>query len=422
MNRTNPRSLNVAVTISHRPNHEGETGGLAGTWERITKVAAGRDDLRLTVFFLGDREEVRDPAPGVRHVLLPSFIGTERFPCFSAIPTHTDLTPLHPALFKRLQGFDVIHTTDTFYGYALTALWRHRVSGTPLVTSMQTDAIGWARVYTPRILPKVVPSPALVDWLLNKAHLLDRQERSMEGDLTRFLRGCAAVFISHDRDRERVQRLSPGTRVQFLRRGLDLSKFNPDRKDRDKLLEKFKIPGDRKLLLHVGRIDPVKGAMIAAKVVKGLLERGENVHLLMVGEGSQRSEVAALLGDRVTLTGNLPHDDLGWVYASCDLLLFPSEAEVWPNVFMEARACGLPVIGCEQAAMHLFRGYPDSAVLLPDRDEHRWLEAAIKLLHHPEQLEIIAKNARAAIEAMSPTWEDILERDLMPVWRTAAGR
>ena len=393
---------------------------MAGTWERITEVVSGRPDLDLTVFFLGDAPRVIPRGDNARHVLLPPALGTERLPFLRGIPTNTDLAPLHPGLFRRLRGFHVLHTTDAFHAFAKTAFWRARLREVPLVNSIQTDIIGWARIYTPRILRRVLPG-TLARWILDRYGYLDRQERSMERRLGKYMRGCAAVFVSHQRDRERIQRLAPSTPTFSLRRGIDLELFHPRRRDRKRLEERFSIPPERCLLLFVGRIDPVKGALIAAEVTGGLLEQGRDVHLLMVGDGSQREEVAGFVDDRATLTGNLPYGDLGWIYASADLLLFPSEAEVWPNVVMEARACGLPVVACREGAQHVMEGSGRDGILLPNRETSVWLQETGTLLAQSGHLREMGLRARQDVEASAPSWEQVLEKDLLSVWRWAAG-
>src|SRR5262249_31711987 len=181
-------SLKVAVLIDHRPNHAGEVGGLVGTWEQLTQVACGHPGVDLTIFFLGETSRVMPQATNVRHVLVPPLLGTERFRCLRDIPTHTDLVPLHPGLFRSLHGFDLLHTTDTFRAFARTALWKAYLSGVPLVTSVQTDTIGWARIHTPAILEHLWPGRALTRWLLEEYRYLDRQERSMERRLGQYLR------------------------------------------------------------------------------------------------------------------------------------------------------------------------------------------------------------------------------------------
>ncbi len=413
--------LKVAVLVDHRPNHPGEVGGLAGTWEQISRVAAGRRDLDLTVCFLGDSRRTITVHDNVRYVLLPPLLGTERLPFLRGIPTNTDLSPFHPQLYWRLNGFHVIHTTDAFHAFAKTAWRRCRRTGTPLVNSVQTDIIGWARVYTPRILRRLLPEQVVTRWLLGRLRYLDRQERSMERRFGRYLAGCRAVFVSHDRDRERAARLAPRTKVRPLRRGIDLDLFHPRRRDRGLLESRWGVPADLPLLLFVGRIDPVKGAVLAARLAGHLIEGGVNTHLLVVGDGSQKEEVMAILGHRVTLTGNLPHEELGWIYASADLLLFPSEAEVWPNVVMEAQASGLAVMACARGAGHVMGGAGEDGILLSGRDEAEWRRAATDLVARPEALRRMGAEAHRRARARAATWTQVLEEDLLPVWREVCG-
>jgi glycosyltransferase involved in cell wall biosynthesis len=353
-------------------------------------------------------------------MLIPPLFGTERLACLQSIPTHTDLAPFHPVLFQHLQGFHLLHTTDTFYAFARTALWRARWHGIPLTTSVQTDTIGWARIYTPAILQRLLPSYTLTRWMLEQYHYLDRQERVMERRFCKYLHHCRTVFVSHTRDRERVQRLAPDTPQALLRRGLDRDSFHPCQRDRTAVEARFGIPPGRILLLFVGRLDPVKGALIAAEIVQRLAARGHNTHLLVVGDGTQRQQVAALLGERGTLTGNLPHEELATIYASADLLLFPSEAEVWPNVVMEARACGLPVLACAQGAGHVMQGHGVDGFLLPDRHLATWCAAVQALLAQPSQLREMGHQARHAAETHVPSWAQVLEEDLLPVWQRVA--
>jgi hypothetical protein len=120
------RPLRVAVTVAHRPNNPKETGGLAGTWEQISTVVSGRVDVELTVFFVGKPGEVREIAKNVRHERVPPAFASEWLPFLRAIPTHTDLAPLNPMLYRRLHGFDLIHTTDV-----LTPLRVPPISGPP---------------------------------------------------------------------------------------------------------------------------------------------------------------------------------------------------------------------------------------------------------------------------------------------------
>ena len=321
---------------------------------------------------------------------------------------------------RRLRAFDILHTTDTFYCYAKTAYRVSKRYGIPLVTSVQTDMIAWARIHTPAIIRRIIPLPSLAQTIMDRFRILDRQERSMEKRFGRYCRACRGVFYSHPRDLERIRRLTPKTKTFFLRRGIDRTLFNPGRRDRGVLTKRFDIPEGKTVALFVGRLDPVKGIMIAAEAVRSALKYGKNVHLLAVGNGSQRDEVKTLLPDGVTLTGNIPQSDLGWIYASSDFLLFPSEAEVWPNVVMEARACGLPVVACAEGAGHVMEGKGVDGFLLPNRDPEIWAKTTRDLLDDSASLKAMAEHASANACRNAPTWDEVLNKELLPVWADLA--
>jgi hypothetical protein len=152
--------------VKYHPYHAGEVGGLVGTWKQLSRVACGRTDVDMSLFFLGDTRQTLAQSHNVRRVLLPPLLGTEHFPFLRGIPTHTDLAPVHPTLFRQLRGFQVLHTTDTFYAFANTALWQARCRHLPLVTSVQTDVIGWARIHTPAICQRLL-GRVLTHWLLD---------------------------------------------------------------------------------------------------------------------------------------------------------------------------------------------------------------------------------------------------------------
>jgi glycogen synthase len=101
-------------------------------------------------------------------------------------------------------------------------------------------------------------------------------------------------------------------------------------------------------LLYVGRIDPRKGidtairalALCPPEAVLHVAGRGDNRHLRDLGELASKLGVS----DRVTF-GFAERSELAEVYASADVLVFPSKwAEPFGLVPLEAMSCGIPVV------------------------------------------------------------------------------
>jgi glycosyltransferase involved in cell wall biosynthesis len=84
-----------------------------------------------------------------------------------------------------------------------------------------------------------------------------------------------------------------------------------------------------------------------------LLVQHPGLHYLIVGggspEGDNRAELTAQvaqlgLGERVHFLGALPPDELKWPLSAADVFVLATRNEGWANVFLEAMACGLPVV------------------------------------------------------------------------------
>ena len=105
------------------------------------------------------------------------------------------------------------------------------------------------------------------------------------------------------------------------------------------------------IILSVGELIPRKGFHVLIRAFQILQQdyHLENAHLIIVGEGRYKKKLAELiqthkLESTVHLVGAKPHCELCLWYNAADLFCLASSREGWPNVLMEAIACGLPVI------------------------------------------------------------------------------
>lgn len=115
--------------------------------------------------------------------------------------------------------------------------------------------------------------------------------------------------------------------------------------DRDRVRDRFDLDGNDRLLLFVGRLVPVKNPAGALGVVEAL---PETHHLLIVGEGPERSTLQQLanergLTDRVRFLGELPHDETLEMIAAADVLVVTSDIESYGTAALEALALSTPV-------------------------------------------------------------------------------
>lgn len=145
------------------------------------------------------------------------------------------------------------------------------------------------------------------------------------------------------------------------------------------------VPHDARVVLWVGRLDPVKGLHLLIRAFERVSE-DTNAHLVLLGDGPLREKLTTWIGasparQRVHLVGR--HDDVPRWLKCADLFVFPSRTEGLPNALLEAMAAGCPIVttnvaGCrdliQDGQTGLVVPYPDTsalagamAVLLNDR-------------------------------------------------------
>ena len=106
------------------------------------------------------------------------------------------------------------------------------------------------------------------------------------------------------------------------------------------------------MILTVARLadsEQYKGYDQILRALPQVLPAVPEAHYILVGEGKDRGRVEKLiasLGLRpfVTLAGAIPDTELNAYYNLCDLFAMPSKGEGFGIVFLEALACGKPVL------------------------------------------------------------------------------
>ena len=182
--------------------------------------------------------------------------------------------------------------------------------------------------------------------------------------------------------------------------GLDQARFKP----RDRLAEKERLGIEGAAILCVGALIPRKNQALLIEALPQLTD----VSLLLAGEGELESEYRALaqrlsVTGRVRFLGNVPHDDLPGLYAAADVMALVSKSEGLANAWVEALACGTPVIASNVGgAPELIRS--DDAGRIVAQDVPAIVTAARELLDNPIPPE------RVAAQVAHFSWEANAEK------------
>jgi phosphatidylinositol alpha-1,6-mannosyltransferase len=166
------------------------------------------------------------------------------------------------------------------------------------------------------------------------------QEADLILSISRYTRDCLIEIIGVD-----------ARRVKLLAPTFCAEHFNLAPKPA-KLLQKHDLSADTPVILTVCRLaeaERYKGYDQIIKALPQILRVLPQARYLLVGTGPDRPRVEKLIRDAgvsraVTLVGAVSDDELAGYYNLCDVFAMPSKAEGFGIVYLEALACGKPVL------------------------------------------------------------------------------
>ena len=188
----------------------------------------------------------------------------------------------------------------------------------------------------------------------------------------------------------------PRDRIRVHHTGVDLAQFRPSP---DRQAAKAALGVDGPLILSVGYLIERKGQRLVVEAMKAL----PDATLLIVGEGPDRAVLEAMIATpdlhgRVRLLGSQPHAELPRLFAAADVMALPSASEGLANVWVEALACGTPIVISDVGGAREVVDRPEAGRLAA-RDVGAIAAAIGELLHAPPD----PQSVRAA--ALRFTWE-----------------
>ena len=199
-----------------------------------------------------------------------------------------------------------------------------------------------------------------------------------------------------------------GVPVSVMYPGADLEAFRPDLPSAD--LTELHGVADRPLIVCVSRLVARKGQDVLILAMPEIRRRVPDATLLIVGEGPYRGRLEALAAvapaGSVVFTGQVSEADLPRYYGAGNVFAMPCrnrlgglEVEGWGNVFIEAAACGRPVVVGDSggARESLVRG--ETGLLVNGSDVGQVAEAVGSLLADPERAQAMGRAGRARVEA-----------------------
>ena len=225
---------------------------------------------------------------------------------------------------------------------------------------------------------------------------------------------CHRIIIPTEKGKEELIR-HYGTlpeRISVVPCGVNLEQFKPVGKESAR---KYLALGDDKIILFVGRIDPLKGI---DKLIKAIhyLQNIQGLRLVIIGGGEysqleieqlQRLACNLNIQDSVTFLGLIKHDQLPYFYSAADVCVVPSYYESCGLVALESLACGTPVVATDVGNLKSVIRQGETGYVITDNAPHRLADKIALLLSRPSTNTESALSIRASISRFS--WSNIAE-------------
>jgi glycosyltransferase involved in cell wall biosynthesis len=226
-------------------------------------------------------------------------------------------------------------------------------------------------------------------------------------------------FLLHEvYDRsDRVTTPSPATTNDLLEHGVknvitigwgvDTARFDPSFRSEE--WRKSVLPsGAPFVILCVCRLTWEKDLKTLAATYTLLRQRSRNPFAMVIaGDGPARGEIEKMMPGAIFL-GHIEKTDLSRVYASSDILLFPSSTETFGNVTAEAMVSGaVPVVANAGGSQSLVQDGKNGFLAAP-RDAEDFYQKTSRLMDNPQLLDKIKKEALKLRDQVS--WEHVFSR------------
>lgn len=186
-------------------------------------------------------------------------------------------------------------------------------------------------------------------------------------------------------------------RIPVLHAGVDTQLFRPGVAPKEQ----------RPTIVFVGKIQPAKGVDLLVEAMCRIARDHPDIMLRLIGsvDAEYRQELRALaaaqsLPDLLDFAGFVPSSELSTQLNRAHVLAVPSMYEGGPGfVYLEAMACGLPVIACTGSGSVEVVRHQETGLLVAPQDLDGLVAALRMLLANPVLCRDMGQRGRAFVEA-----------------------
>lgn len=183
--------------------------------------------------------------------------------------------------------------------------------------------------------------------------------------------------------------------ITIIPPGIDIIKFQyfPYEEKRSSLVE----------FISVGYLLQRKGVDLIIRALLEVIKANDKVRLRIVGDGPQREFLEDLtkelnLSDYVIFEGFIPNNEIQTYYQKAHIFVSMSRSESWGQMYLEAMACGLPIISSKNVGSESIIQDGEFGYLVEQENVKSLTEKMLYLVEHQEKIASFGVKARQEVE------------------------
>lgn len=338
------------------------------------------------------------------------------------IATHLERTKFRPAICA-LDGDGVLSEVLTQHGVPYHVLWRQGIEAGVLARlyrcfRQEKPSIVHTHQFA-QLLFALLPAKLYGAKIVHTEHEYyiyrkDARARRLFKQLVRF---CSALtVVGPEVARYYVDELGVSPRrIHVIASGIDLSQFSVPA---GAIRTQLGLASDNVVFGIVGRLEPEKDHRTLLQAFRALIDRRQQVHLLVVGDGSLRGELESCsralgLERHVTFLG--ARTDIPQVLSTFDVFVLSSINEGVPLSVIEAMGAGKPVIATDVGGLRLLVKPSVNGSLVPPNDPAALETAMRDMAANPALRQEMGKRSRQiasdafSVSTMINRYQDLYE-------------
>lgn len=182
-------------------------------------------------------------------------------------------------------------------------------------------------------------------------------------------------------------------------------------------LEKVK---DKKVLLYIGVLEERRNIIFLLNVFKKILTLNNEMRLIIVGTGREDDTIkywdfinSNNLKESIVYFDKVEQKDLWRIYESSDVMLFPTNYDIFGMVLLESMHFQVPIISSINGGSSTLIQHNINGLIIEKFDELLWVFEIQRLLNDSELIEQIKQAATETVRGA--TWDHIAEKMLMQI-------